>query len=48
VVLFAGRVPAANVAHPGRLPAQGLDVVAFPMKIGGGSGGPVRIGAIVR
>lgn len=49
VVLFEGQVPALeNVARLERLPAKGFDVVALPMKIRGGSGGPVRIVAIVR
>jgi kynurenine formamidase len=32
-----------NVANLDRLPAVGATVVALPMKIGGGSGGPLRI-----
>jgi len=36
-----------NVAQLERLPATGFLVVALPMKIGGGSGGPLRIVAIV-
>jgi kynurenine formamidase len=32
-----------NVAHLDRLPATGAFVVALPMKIAGGSGGPLRI-----
>lgn len=32
-----------NVANLGALPASGAYVVALPMKIGGGSGGPLRI-----
>jgi len=46
--LFAANVPAfENVAHLGELPAQGFTVVALPMKIGGGSGGPLRIVALL-
>jgi kynurenine formamidase len=36
-----------NVANLDRLPATGATVIALPMKIGGGSGGPVRIVAIL-
>lgn len=46
--LFAANVPAfENVAHLERLPATGFTVVALPMKIRGGSGGPLRIVAIL-
>jgi len=42
--LFAANVPAfENVAHLERLPPTGAFVVALPMKIAGGSGGPLRI-----
>jgi kynurenine formamidase len=42
--LFAANVPAfENVAHLERLPATGAFVIALPMKIAGGSGGPLRI-----
>ena len=38
-----------NIANLGRLPARGAWVFALPMKIAGGSGGPLRIvGAIPR
>jgi len=41
-------VPAfENVAALERLPARGALVVALPMKIGKGSGGPLRIVAAV-
>lgn len=47
-VLFAANVPAfENVAHLDRLPATGFTVVALPMKIRGGSGGPLRIVALL-
>jgi len=47
-ILSAANVPAfENVANLERLPARGFDVVALPMKIRGGSGGPLRIVAIV-
>jgi kynurenine formamidase len=47
-VLFAANVPAfENVAGLDRLPATGFTVFALPMKIRGGSGGPLRIVALV-
>ncbi len=46
--LFAANVPAfENVANLDRLPPTGALVVALPMKIGGGTGGPVRIVGVV-
>ena len=36
-----------NVAHLDRLPPRGAWLIALPMKIAGGSGGPVRIVAVV-
>ena len=46
-VLFEAEIPALeNVANLDRLPATGFHVLAFPMKIRGGSGAPVRIAAI--
>jgi kynurenine formamidase len=36
-----------NVAHLDQLPAAGANIVALPMKISGGSGGPLRIIAII-
>ncbi|PTL85745.1 cyclase family protein [Vitiosangium sp. GDMCC 1.1324] len=46
--LFAHDIPAfENVANLDRLPASGFVVIAFPMKIKGGSGGPLRIAAIL-
>jgi len=48
-VLGAANVPVfENVARLGRLPARGFSVVALPMKIEGGSGGPLRIMAVRR
>lgn len=48
VTLFARGVPAfENLANLDRVPARGATVVALPMKIRGGSGGPLRIIAIV-
>jgi kynurenine formamidase len=47
-VFSAANVPAfENVANLERLPTTGSFVVALPMKIKGGSGGPLRIVAIV-
>lgn len=46
--LAAANVPILeNVAALDELPARGFRVFALPMKIGGGSGGPVRIAALV-
>ncbi len=48
VILYAENVPGfENVANLGELPATGAAVVALPMKIEGGSGGPLRIVAYV-
>ncbi len=48
VRLFASNVPALeNVANLDRLPAAGFTVIALPMKIRGGSGGPTRIVALL-
>ena len=47
-VLMAANIPAfENVAQLDRLPLTGSFVVALPMKIRGGSGGPLRIVAVV-
>jgi kynurenine formamidase len=47
-VVAAADVPAfENVAHLDQVPATGAWVVALPMKIAGGSGGPLRIVALV-
>ena len=47
-VLFAANIPAfENVANLDGLPARGSYVVALPMKIKNGSGGPLRIVALV-
>ncbi|HVH41959.1 MAG TPA: cyclase family protein [Labilithrix sp.] len=46
--LFAREVPAfENLTNLDQLPATGATVVALPMKIRGGSGGPLRAMAIV-
>ena len=47
-VLFEREIPAfENLTSLERLPARGAFVVALPMKIGGGSGGPLRAIAIL-
>jgi kynurenine formamidase len=47
-ILFAANIPAfENVAQLDRLPETGAFVIALPMKIAGGSGGPLRIIAAV-
>ncbi|MGH7645314.1 MAG: cyclase family protein [Gemmatimonadales bacterium] len=46
-ILFAADIPAfENVASLEQLPATGAFVIALPMKIAGGSGGPLRIVAL--
>jgi kynurenine formamidase len=46
--LFGANIPAfENVANMGQLPIRGAFVVALPMKIKGGSGGPLRIVALL-
>jgi kynurenine formamidase len=48
-ILFDKNIPAfENVAQLDKLPATGAHVLALPMKIKGGSGGPVRIVAWIR
>ena len=47
-IVTAANVPGLeNVANLGDLPPTGAWVIALPMKIAGGSGGPVRIVALV-
>lgn len=47
-ILFAENIPAfENVAALERLPITGAYVIALPMKIRGGSGGPLRIVAAI-
>jgi len=47
-ILFAANIPAfENVANLETLPERGAHVVALPMKIKGGSGGPLRIVALI-
>lgn len=48
VILYGANIPGfENVANLGELPATGSYVIALPMKIKGGSGGPLRIVAYV-
>ncbi|MGI8896967.1 MAG: cyclase family protein [Pyrinomonadaceae bacterium] len=47
-ILFDKNIPAfENVANLDTLPPKGFSVIALPMKIKGGSGGPLRIVAIL-
>ena len=47
-ILAAAQVPVfENVANLDGLPARGFRVIALPMKIAGGSGGPLRIIAVL-
>ncbi len=49
VILYEQNIPAfENVANLGQLPEKDFTVIALPMKIKGGSGGPLRIIAIVK
>lgn len=48
-ILFDKNIPAfENVANLDQLPVKGFTVIALPMKIKGGSGGPLRIIAMLR
>ncbi len=48
VTLFERNLPAfENVANLDRLPETGFTLIALPMKITGGSGGPLRIVAVL-
>lgn len=48
VALMTNNIPAfENVANLDKLPVNGFHVFALPMKIKGGSGGPLRIAALV-
>lgn len=48
VALLSANVPVfENLANLHDLPDRGFDVIALPMKIGGGTGGPLRIIAVV-
>lgn len=47
-ILFEKNIPAfENVANLDQLPVKGFTVIALPMKIKGGSGGPLRIIAML-
>jgi len=47
-ILFEKNIPAfENVANLEQLPVKGFSVIALPMKIKGGSGGPLRIVALL-
>jgi kynurenine formamidase len=47
-ILFEKDIPAfENVANLDQLPVKGFSVIALPMKIKGGSGGPLRIIALL-
>jgi kynurenine formamidase len=47
--LFEKDVPAfENLANLDKLPLKGFSVIALPMKIEGGSGGPLRIIAVLK
>lgn len=49
VILYERNIPAfENVANLDQLPEKGFTIIALPMKIKGGSGGPVRIVAILQ
>lgn len=48
VALLSQNVPVfENLATPHDLPHRGFDVIALPMKIAGGTGGPLRIIAVI-
>ena len=47
-VLFERNIPAfENLADLSQLPLKGFKVIALPMKIAGGSGGPLRVVALI-
>lgn len=49
VTLFENNIPALeNVANLDKLPVKGSWVIALPVKVKGGSGGPVRIVAFLK
>jgi kynurenine formamidase len=47
VLMQAGIPGFENLANLDQVPARGAEIVALPMKIAGGSGGPLRIVAVV-
>ena len=47
-ILFEKNIPGLeNVANLDKLPPKGFTIIALPMKIKGGSGGPLRIVAFI-
>jgi kynurenine formamidase len=47
-ILLGANIPGfENVANLDKLPLKGFEIIALPMKIGGGSGAPLRIAASV-
>ena len=47
-ILFEKNIPGLeNVANLDQLPVKGFTIIALPMKIRNGSGGPVRIVAFI-
>jgi kynurenine formamidase len=47
-ILLGANIPGfENVAHLDQLPLKGFEIMALPMKIGGGSGAPLRIAASI-
>ena len=47
VLYAAGIYGLENIAHLEKVPVKGATIIALPMKIKGGSGGPVRIVALL-
>ena len=48
VILLGENIPAfENLTNLNKLPSKGFTIIALPMKIKGGSGGPLRIIALV-
>lgn len=47
LTLAAGLYHLENVANLDQLPATGFSVIALPLKLGGGSGAPVRVIALI-
>jgi kynurenine formamidase len=49
VTLMGQNIPVfENVANLDRVPIKGAQIIALPMKIKGGSGGPLRIIALIQ
>jgi kynurenine formamidase len=47
-ILLGANIPGfENVANLDQLPYKGFEIIALPMKIGGGSGAPLRIAASI-